>query len=330
MSSEQVVTMDTAANTPIDKGPIDKGPIEKGLTEQDLVVYKTMPVWSAKTLPNGFKEKHNTKEGVWAKLTVLEGALDFAFLTEEGKVVDELIFTPEEQAPLVEPQVWHRISSVSPDILCQLRFLCEPRDYYFRKYGLTPPHSEVVAALKGNLEVDASPWALDVGCGKGRNALYLQQHGWKVTCWDRNAESIQSLATIAQEEKIQENIDATVHDLDSESLPTGPYNLIVNTVVLMFLEPKSVNRVVKEMQQSTADGGYNLIVCAMDSDDYPLSDQPNLPFKFTFKKGQLKELYSNWSILKYNEDVGSLHKTDEHGNPIQLRFATLLAKKISS
>ncbi|HHB1428616.1 TPA: tellurite methyltransferase, partial [Serratia odorifera] len=35
----------------------------------------------------------------------------------------------------------------------------------------------------------------------------------------------------------------------------------------------------------------------------------------------------HWEIVKYNEDVGQLHKTDANGQRIQLRFATLLARK---
>ena len=36
----------------------------------DLTIYKRMPEWSAETLPQGFRRKHNTKEGTWAQLTL--------------------------------------------------------------------------------------------------------------------------------------------------------------------------------------------------------------------------------------------------------------------
>ncbi len=32
-------------------------------------------------------------------------------------------------------------------------------------------------------------------------------------------------------------------------------------------------------------------------------------------------------MVKYNEDVGELHRTDANGNRIKLRFATMLARK---
>ena len=77
------------------------------------------------------------------------------------------------------------------------------------------------------------------------------------------------------------------------------------------------------MQECTNKGGYNLIVSAMNSDDYPC----RLPFSFTFSPNELKSYYQEWELRKYNEDVGELHKLDENGNRIKLRFATILARK---
>ncbi|HDR1337374.1 TPA: tellurite resistance methyltransferase TehB, partial [Pasteurella multocida] len=31
--------------------------------------------------------------------------------------------------------------------------------------------------------------------------------------------------------------------------------------------------------------------------------------------------------VKYNEEMGELHKTDENGNRIKMKFVTMLAKK---
>ena len=49
---------------------------------------------------------------------------------------------------------------------------------------------------------------------------------------------------------------------------------------------------------------------------------------FTFKEGELADYYKDWELVKYNENPGHLHRRDENGNRIQLRFATMLAKKI--
>jgi tellurite methyltransferase len=92
---------------------------------------------------------------------------------------------------------------------------------------------------------------------------------------------------------------------------------------MMFLEAKTIPGLIANMQRCTRPGGYNLIVAAMDTADYPC----NVGFPFAFKSGELSEYYAGWELLKYNEDVGELHRTDAQGNRIKLRFATLFARK---
>ncbi|MGV8209219.1 DUF1971 domain-containing protein, partial [Pseudomonas aeruginosa] len=52
--------------------------------EQQLLCYKTLPEWNSDTLPEAFRQRHNTQSGTWAKLTVLSGNLTFAMMTEDG------------------------------------------------------------------------------------------------------------------------------------------------------------------------------------------------------------------------------------------------------
>ncbi len=103
----------------------------------------------------------------------------------------------------------------------------------------------------------------------------------------------------------------------------GEYDFILSTVGLMFLESKTIPGLIANMQRCTRPGGYNLIVAAMDTADYPCT----VGFPFAFKSGELSNYYEGWELLKYNEDVGELHRTDENGNRIKLRFATMLARK---
>ena len=288
---------------------------------QDLICYKELPVWTAQTTPQGFKKQHNTKAGTWAKLKIYQGELKFAFLDDAGQVKSEHLFTPEQQPPFIEPQAWHKIVSTSGDIECQLQFYCTPQDYFYKKYQLSPTHSEILAAtpyLQGGR-------ALDVGCGQGRNALYLSQlsqHSFEVDAWDVNPQSLQKLQQIIDAEGIQ-NIYLQQRDLNADPSITGIYDFICCTVVMMFLEAKTVKPLIAQMQQATKVNGFNLIVCAMDTPDLPVQAD----FPFAFKIGELRALYEGWNIIKYNEDVGELHRVNAKGNRIKQHFATLLAQR---
>lgn len=57
--------------------------------QNNLVCYKRMPNWTASTLPKGFRNKHNTRAGVWAKLTILRGELLYTSLTEDNQIIEE-------------------------------------------------------------------------------------------------------------------------------------------------------------------------------------------------------------------------------------------------
>lgn len=179
------------------------------------------------------------------------------------------------------------------------------------RYGLSPVHSEVVDACKIIEPCDT----LDMGCSNGRNAVYLGQLGFNVTAIDTNAGAIDMLQSIINEEGLN-NIKSHVYDINTASLGED-YGFIACTVTLMFLDPARVDAVITDMHKRTLAGGYNLIVCAMNTEEHPCPVQ----FPFTLKAGQLREAYDGWELIKYNEDVGAMH------TGAKMQFATLLARK---
>ena len=156
-----------------------------------------------------------------------------------------------------------------------------------------------------------------MGCSNGRNALYLSQLGFNVTAIDANPSAINMLQGIIKEEALT-NIKAYVYDINRASLDAD-YGFISCTVTLMFLNPARVDAVIADMQAHTLAGGYNLIVCTMSKTAYPCP----INFPFTPKEGQLRDAYQGWEMVKYNEDIGTMH------NGAQLQFATMLGRKPS-
>ena len=283
---------------------------------EKLIAYKRMPLWTKDTMPEAVQRKHNTKVGTWGKITVLKGKLKFVELTEDGEEVASHVFEAGADNPMAQPQAWHRVEALTDDVEWFLEFYCEPKDYFPKKYNSNPVHSEVLEAMQF-----LSPGkALDLGCGQGRNALFLAQQGFDVTAVDQNELALEILQSIVEQEDLEMTVG--LYDINSAAL-TQTYDLIVSTVVLMFLQADRIPDIIQNMQDQTNPGGYNLIVCAMDTEDYPCQ----VPFSFTFKEGELADYYKDWELIKYNENPGHLHRRDEEGNRIALRFATMLAKK---
>ncbi|RIY36196.1 SAM-dependent methyltransferase TehB [Psittacicella gerlachiana] len=283
---------------------------------EDLVVYKEMPVWHKDTIPAMFLEMHNTKEETYAGLKILQGELKFTYLNESGDEVSSVDLKPNDKEYIISPQQWHKVAPLTDDLEFQLKFLCRKQMYPAKKYNLSPAHSEVVKAL----EVVKPGKVLDLGCGGGRNSVYLALNGFTIDAVDRNQESLEFLKRITK----QENFPITIkeYDINSASINSN-YDFIVSTVVLMFCERQAIPQIIANMQEHTNPGGYNLIVAAMSTADYPCS----MPFPFTFSEGELKDYYQGWEFIEYNENLGHLHKLDAQGNRIQLKFATMLARK---
>jgi tellurite methyltransferase len=181
------------------------------------------------------------------------------------------------------------------------------------RYGLNPAHSEVVEACK----IIEPCNTLDMGCSNGRNALYFSQLGFNVAAIDTNLGAIDILKNIIREENLN-NIKAHVYDINNANI-NEDYGFISCTVTLMFIDPTRAEAIISNMHKRTLPGGYNLIVCAMNTDDNPCP----VPFPFTLKEDQLAEAYKGWELIKYNEDVGTMH------NGAKLQFATMLARKPS-
>ena len=91
-----------------------------------------------------------------------------------------------------------------------------------------------------------------LGCGQGRNALFLAQHGFDVTAVDQNELSLEILQSIVEQEDIE--MPVGIYDIYSASIGQT-YDFIVSTVVLMFLQADRIPAIIQNMQEQTSIGG---------------------------------------------------------------------------
>lgn len=71
----------------------------------NAVAYKRTSEFTEASVPSGLLRSHTTKEGAWAKIVVLEGALTYRIL---DPAVEEVVLTPERQG-VVEPTIRHEV-----------------------------------------------------------------------------------------------------------------------------------------------------------------------------------------------------------------------------
>jgi tellurite resistance-related uncharacterized protein len=71
----------------------------------NVVPYKRTPEFTESTVPAGLLRSHDTKDGVWGKIVVLEGTLLYRILEPE---VEEILLS-SNRCGVVEPTVRHEV-----------------------------------------------------------------------------------------------------------------------------------------------------------------------------------------------------------------------------
>lgn len=114
---------------------------------------------------------------------------------------------------------------------------------------------------------------LDIGCGSGRHAIWLAQHGWMVVAVDRDAD------TIAQIRRDANAIDARVVDLEQPGFMIEPdsYDLIVCWLYFQ--------RDLLPMIRAGVRPGGIAVLCAL------------LEGRFAAKPAELRDPFDGWTIL---------------------------------
>lgn len=189
------------------------------------------------------------------------------------------------------------------------------------EYGLGQPNKIVVDATKYKTRGDA----LDLGCGMGRNSLYLASAGFNVTAIDLSEVGIEYL----RESLAQKNLSAETIVADIKNIAWDKnYDLVVSVAMLFHQPPKEAIALIENIQEHTTVGGLNAIsTFTQDSDFY--RNEPDAD-EYYPEAEELKKLYLDWEILEYEEiEVKAGDKRPgKGGSPVTNTAATILARKL--
>jgi tellurite methyltransferase len=162
------------------------------------------------------------------------------------------------------------------------------------------PSAEIVA-LADALAPDAA--ILDLGCGEGRNALFLAERGFDVTAADVSEFGIAKLRSLAA--RSGRAVQAHVADMRSYRFDRK-FDLIISHGCLHLIAREEWLGVLDRMKAHTQPGGYNVIAVFTDM----LPPPPDLePFCVgLFHEGELFTYYSDWLVTLQDSYVFD----DEH------------------
>ncbi|NLI98899.1 methyltransferase domain-containing protein [bacterium] len=97
-------------------------------------------------------------------------------------------------------------------------------------------------------------FALDLGAGKGRNTMFLAEHGFEVDAFDRDSESVAHLQNTASERGMP--VRAIKNELTTLTILPKRYSLAIAAWVLMFLRRGEREGLVKMAIRGLVPEGY--------------------------------------------------------------------------
>ncbi len=163
---------------------------------------------------------------------------------------------------------------------------------------------------------------LDLGCGEGRNTLFLAENGLDVTAVDISEAGIAKLRHLADQKRLL--VAAEVEDMRSYTFK-NTYDLIVAHGCLHLIERDCWMSLLDKIKTHTKPEGYNVI--AAFTDRIPPPDDMKEFTVGLFHEGELFQFYEGWRIMLKE----SYEFDDEHPGSLKHRHAAnkLVAQKQS-
>ncbi|WP_076606350.1 methyltransferase domain-containing protein [Cystobacter fuscus] len=154
---------------------------------------------------------------------------------------------------------------------------------------------EVAAALQPGANV------LDLGCGEGRNSLYLATQGFKVTAVDLSKNAIAKLNHMSERAGVA--VKTIVTDLMDLEF-TEEYDAILAHGLPAWMKREDWQTLFARAREKTRPGGFNMSSAKYFTPEYPEAEAfRNSGFPHSVGPLELKHFYSDWEIVRYDRYV---------------------------
>ena len=132
---------------------------------------------------------------------------------------------------------------------------------------------------------------LDLGCGTGKNSIYLSQRGFYVDAIDASYWAIEEAKSVCP------NVNWSVGDIRKLKFAFSQYDAVLMTGSLHCLATISdVQQVVRSAQEITVSGGYH-VLSAFNSDLQDLSGHAQSFSPILLAHQEYLDMYKGWRII---------------------------------
>lgn len=192
-------------------------------------------------------------------------------------------------------------------------------DYY---WGLAPSHLcyEIM-----RLRPPTKPYrVLDIGCGEGKDAVFLARNGYDVTAFDLSEPGLRKARALAERGGVR--VDFFRADV-CDFRPDGTYDIVFSSGVLHYI-PKALREgILTHLKAHTAANGIHAVNVFVRKPFLPPPPDAE-PSELTaddWRSGELCMYYHDWLFHKSEERIFDCHSG---GTPHKHCMDVLIAEKI--
>lgn len=162
---------------------------------------------------------------------------------------------------------------------------------------------------------------LELGCGEGRDAVFLGSNHYNVTAIDKVSEGIDKAIRLAQVNEVHANfICADIRSFTS----AVQYDLVYGYRILHYLTPQERPAQISRYQDMTRIGGIHAFTVCVEKSFIPRAPDHEEE-TVLFRSGELFGYYADWELLYINEETVDCQSS---GIPHRHVVDTVIARKI--
>ena len=162
---------------------------------------------------------------------------------------------------------------------------------------------------------------LDIGCGEGKDAVYVAQKGYSVTGFDLAENVIRKTIKLAEDRGVK--VTAYVDDINTFT-PDGQYDIIYSTGTVQYLFDENKKAFFEKLEKMTRPGGIVFINVFVEKSFLELPPDWDIEEKM-WKSGELFTYFADWKVEKIDEVI---FEDDSGGVPHYHCMDTIICRKM--
>ena len=162
---------------------------------------------------------------------------------------------------------------------------------------------------------------LDIGCGEGKDAVFMAQQGYDVWAFDITENGIAKTRKLAEKRGVQ--LHAFVADINDFQIDET-FDIIYSTGTIQYLDDDRIDAFFDKVQKMTAVNGINWFNVFVDKPFIPLPPDWDIGEKM-WPTAKLFTYYPDWRFERIDETVFECHSS---GIPHLHCMDVLVARKV--